>query len=92
MRNELGFDGIIMTGALNEASVTDYHTSKDAAILAIRAGVDVIYMPENFQEAYEGLLAEVQDENGSIDESRIDESLLRIYRVKYKDKVDNMNQ
>ena len=92
VRNELGFDGIIMTGALNEASVTDYHTSKDAAILAIRAGVDVIYMPENFQEAYEGLLAEVQDENGSIDESRIDESLLRIYRVKYKDKVDNLNQ
>ena len=92
VRNELGFDGVVMTGSLNEAAVTDYHTSKDAAIMAIRAGADMIFMPENFKEAYEGLLAEVKDPNGSIDESRVDESLLRIYRVKYKDKVENLNE
>ncbi len=86
LRNQLGFDGIIITDALNEAAVTDYNTSADAAEKALRAGVDMIYMPENFEEAYTGLLQAVQ--SGSIEESRIDESLLRIYRVKYKDKVD----
>lgn len=88
LRNELGFDGIIMTDALNETAITDYYTSADAAEKALRAGVDMIYMPESFVEAYEGILQAVQ--SGSLEESRIDESLLRIYRVKYKDRVDGV--
>lgn len=88
LRNDLGFDGIIITGALNETAVTDYYTSAEAAEKAIRAGVDMIYLPENFEEAYAGLLQSVQ--SGALEESRIDESLLRIYRVKYKDKVDGV--
>ncbi len=93
LRDNLGFDGIVLTGALNETAVTDYHTASEAAEKAIKAGADMIYMPENFKEAYEGLLAAVQ--NGDIEESRIDESLLRIYRVKYKDKLgeaENMEE
>lgn len=88
LRNNLGFDGVIITGALNETAVTDYYTSAEAVEKAIKAGVDMIYMPEKFEEAYNGLLQAVQ--NGTLEESRIDESLLRIYRVKYKDKVDNV--
>ena len=38
---------------------------------------------DNFEEAYYGLLAEVLE--GNISEERIDESLLRIYKVKYAD-------
>lgn len=87
LRNQLGFDGIIITDALNETAVTDYYTSADAAEKALRAGVDMIYMPENFEEAYTGILQAVQ--SGSLEESRIDESLQRIYRVKYKDRVDS---
>lgn len=87
LRNQLGFDGIIITDALNETAITDYYTSADAAEKALKAGVDMIYMPENFAEAYEGILQAVQ--SGSLEESRIDESLLRIYRVKYKDRVDS---
>lgn len=88
LRNQLGFDGIIITDALNETAITDYYTSADAAEKALRAGADMIYMPENFVEAYEGILQAVQ--SGSLEESRIDESLLRIYRVKYKDRVDSV--
>lgn len=88
LRDNLGFDGVIITGALNETAVTDYYTSAEAVEKAVKAGVDMIYMPEKFEEAYNGLLQAVQ--NGTLEESRIDESLLRIYRVKYKDKVDNV--
>lgn len=88
LRNNLGYDGIIITGALNESSVVDYHTSAEAAEKALKAGVDMLYMPENFADAYNGLLQAVQ--NGSLEEGRIDESLLRIYRVKYKDRVENV--
>lgn len=87
LRNQLGFDGIIITDALNETAITDYYTSADAAEKALKAGADMIYMPENFTEAYEGILQAVQ--SGSLEESRIDESLQRIYRVKYKDRVDS---
>lgn len=84
LRNNLGYDGIVITGALNEAAVKDYYTSAEAAEKALRAGADMIYMPENFTEAYEGLLQAAEADEAL--QSRIDEALLRIYRVKYKDK------
>lgn len=84
LRNNLGYDGIVITGALNEAAVKDYHTSAEAAEKALRAGADMIYMPEDFKEAYEGLLQTAQTDETL--QSRIDEAVLRIYRVKYKDK------
>ena len=85
LRNGLGYDGIVITGPLNEASVTEYYTSGEAAVNAIKAGADMIYLPENFEEAYNGLLEAVN--SGSIDEARLDESLKRIYKVKYADKA-----
>ena len=83
LREQLGYEGIIITSPLNEVSVTDYYTSSEAAIMAVQAGADMILMPANFEEAYFGLLAEVLE--GNISEERIDESLLRIYKVKYAD-------
>ena len=85
LRNGLGYGGIVITGPLNEASVTEYYTSGEAAVNAIKAGADMIYLPENFEEAYNGLLEAVN--SGSIDEARLDESLKRIYKVKYADKA-----
>ncbi len=86
LRGELGFQGIIITDALNMAAITEYYTSADAAVMAFEAGADMLLMPENFEEAYEALLAAVQD--GTISEERVDESLTRIYRVKYADAVE----
>lgn len=83
LREELGYEGIIITSPLNEVAVTDYYTSGDAAVMAIAAGADMILMPYNFEEAYYALLAAVLE--GTISEERIDESLLRIYKVKYAD-------
>ncbi len=83
LREELGYDGVLITAPLNEAAVTEYYTSGDAVIEALNAGVDMFLMPENFEEAYYALLAEVLE--GNVDESRIDESLLRIYKIKYAD-------
>lgn len=80
LRNQLGYEGIIITDAMNMAAVTDYYTSAEAAVNAINAGCDMILMPENFKEAYQGVLDAVN--SGEISIERIEESLLRIYRVK----------
>ena len=85
LREQLGYEGIIITAPLNEAAITEYYTASEATVMAIYAGVDMILMPASYEEAYFGLLAEVLE--GNISEERIDESLLRIYKVKYADMV-----
>ncbi len=85
LRGQLGFEGIVITDAMNMAAITDYYTADEAAIQAILAGADIILMPEDFEVAYNGVLEAVN--NGTLTEERINESLRRIYRVKCKDRV-----
>lgn len=80
LRGQLGYQGIVITDAMNMTAITDYYTPEDAAVKALQAGADMILMPEDFQAAYQGVLDAVN--NGTLTEERIDESLRRIYRVK----------
>lgn len=86
LRGDLGYSGIVMTDAMNVAAITKNYSSAEAAIQALKAGADMILMPENFQEAYEGVLAAVKE--GVITEERINESLKRIYRVKQRNRLE----
>ena len=88
LRNELGFEGVIITDALNMGAITEYYTTEEAAVKAIVAGADMLLMPEDFYAAYDAVLAAVQD--GTISEERIDESLERIYRIKCADQVEQL--
>lgn len=81
LRNELGYQGVIITDALNMSAISDYYSSEQAAVLALKAGCDMILMPESFFQAYAGVLNAVRD--GVISEERINDSLRRIYRIKY---------
>lgn len=85
LRGELGFQGVIITDALDMTAITDYYTPEEAAVMAIEAGADMLLMPEDFEKAYAAVLAAVQE--GKITEERIDESLERIYRVKCAGKL-----
>lgn len=87
LRSEMKYDGLIITDALNEKAISEYHSSDEAAILALRAGCDMILMPEDFEQAYNGVLKAVQE--GTISESRIDDALRRVYRIKYADRVEH---
>ena len=80
LRGNMGYDGVVISGPLNEKAVTEYYTSDQAALYAYAAGVDLIYMPEDFEMAYNAVLDAVKD--GTIPESRIDKSLERIFKVK----------
>ena len=85
LRGDLGFTGVVITDALDDSAVTENYTSAEAAVAAIEAGADVLYRPADFDEAYAGVLQAIAD--GKITKERIHESLVRIYRVKYKSKV-----
>lgn len=85
LRNELGFQGVIITDALNMGAITEYYTSEESVIMAVEAGADMLLMPADFEAAYNALLTAVQE--GTISEERINESLERIYRIKCAGKV-----
>ena len=80
LRNEMGFDGIVITDALNMGAITAQYSSDQAAVAALTAGADILLMPEDFQTAYQGVLNAVAD--GTVTEERINESVERILKVK----------
>lgn len=81
LRNQLGYEGIIITDAMNMGAIANYYSSGEAAVKAILAGADIVLMPYNFYGAYEGIMEAVNC--GEISEERINESLERILTVKY---------
>ena len=84
LRGQLGYQGVVITDAMTMRAITVYYTPDEAAVKALQAGVDMILMPEDFEVAYNGVLKAV--DNGVLTEERIDESLRRIFRIKYKDR------
>lgn len=86
LRNELGFAGIIITEPMNGKAITEYYSASEAAVAALKAGCDMILLPESLDEAYQGILEGLA--NGSVAEARINDSLKRVMRVKYAYKLD----
>lgn len=80
LRNEMGYEGIIITDAMNMGAIAEHYGSAQAAVAAFTAGVDMILMPEDFQAAYQGILDAVG--NGTISQERLDQSVLRILEKK----------
>ena len=80
LRDTLGFTGVIVTDSLAMGAITDRYSAAEAAVAALAAGCDIPLMPENFREAYQGVLDAVAA--GELTEERIDESVTRILKVK----------
>ena len=82
LREQLGYEGIIITDAMNMRAVSDRFGSDQAAVMAFKAGVDIILMPADFFVAYNAMLVAVQ--TGEISQSRLDDSLRRILSLKQR--------
>lgn len=82
LREDLGFDGVIITDALLMGGVTTVIDIPEASVQSLEAGADVLLMPPDFPKAYEGVLNAVQ--SGRLSEARLDESIRRILAMKCK--------
>jgi beta-N-acetylhexosaminidase len=86
LKQQLGFNGLIMTDAMDMAGLTSVYpeggsaAAKHAAIDTVRAGNDMLILFTDLDGAYKGLLSAVR--SGEIPEKRIDESVLKILRAK----------
>ncbi len=80
LRGQLGYDGLVITDALQMGAVSGVTSADRQGALVIHAGGDLILMPVNFNQAYDGLLAAVR--SGEISEARINESVRRVIHAK----------
>ena len=80
LRDEMGFEGVIVTDSFEMLAISGVYGSGDAAVKAFLAGADIILMPADYEEAFDAVLAAV--ESGEISEERLEQSLRRILRMK----------
>ncbi|MFE2068310.1 glycoside hydrolase family 3 protein [Streptomyces sp. NPDC059467] len=80
LRGELGYDGVVVTDSLGMAGVRTKYGDDRVPVLALKAGVDQLLDPPAPDVAWNAVLKAVQ--GGELTESRLDESILRILRLK----------
>lgn len=82
LKKELGFQGLVITDALNMKALTNYYTEQQIYEMAINAGVDILLMPNHPEQAIEYIKKSIQ--NGTIKEEQINESITKILKLKAK--------
>ena len=82
LRDEMGFEGVIITDALNMGAIANTYTAGESAVYALQAGCDMLLMPADFKTAYQAVLGAVRD--GTLSGTQIDRSVLRILDLKQR--------
>jgi len=81
LREELGYDGVVITDSLRMDGVREKYGDEEIPLRALEAGVDQLLMPYDMDLAYNSVLDAVK--SGRITEERIDQSVQRILELKY---------
>ena len=81
LKNELGYNGIVITDALNMGALTKNYNQDEIYVKAINAGVDILLMPPGSVKALESIKKSVND--GLISEDTINKSVKKILKLKY---------
>lgn len=95
LRIEMGFDGLILTDALNMKGVSAKFPQAEASIRALNAGVDILLMPENPENVLNAIMTAIDD--GRIDPMDMEAKVKRILKAKYRlglthfEKIDTKN-
>ncbi|WP_338443649.1 glycoside hydrolase family 3 protein [Bacillus spizizenii] len=91
LRQEMGFNGVIITDALNMKAIADHFGQEEAVVMAIKAGVDIALMPASVtslkeEQKYARVIQALKEalKNGDIPEHQINKSVERIISLKIK--------
>jgi beta-N-acetylhexosaminidase len=80
LRHQLGFEGVVMTDAMNMGGITSWGSSGSVAVRAIASGVDMLLMPPRPGDVVRGVVAAVR--SGRLTEDRLDTSVERVLELK----------
>jgi len=90
LRNQLGFDGVVMTDDMTMKAITNHFSIGQATVDSVKAGNDIILIAHEFANvttAIDALKAAVK--NGKISEQQINDSVRRIIQLKEKYQLVN---
>lgn len=82
LRDELGYEGVVITDALRMGAITKYYSAGETAVMALRAGADFLLIPADFSDAVDAVMKAVN--TGKISAKSIDESVARIIALKIR--------
>ncbi|OEJ96197.1 glycoside hydrolase family 3 protein [Streptomyces thermolilacinus] len=82
LRERLGYDGVVVTDSLGMEGVRTKYGDDRVPVLALKAGCDQLLNPPDLDLAWNAVLDAVR--GGELSEARLDESILRILRLKAK--------
>lgn len=80
LRDEMGYQGVVVTDALRMSAITAEYKPGTAAVKALQAGADLLLLPSNLEAAVKGIRGALAD--GTLTEDRIRESVERIIALK----------
>ncbi|MCM3585335.1 glycoside hydrolase family 3 protein [Mesobacillus maritimus] len=80
VREEMGYEGVIVTDAMNMAAISDHFGPVDAAIRAVNAGADILLMPVGIEEVANGIYDAIH--SGDLSVKRIEQSVKRVLALK----------
>ena len=80
LRRDLGFQGLIVTDALNMGAIVSRYGAAQSAVLALKAGADILLMPADPKGAIDAIVAAVG--RGEVSEARLDSSVARVLAAK----------
>jgi beta-N-acetylhexosaminidase len=82
LRVKMGFDGLIFTDAMEMKGVTKYFAPGEADVEALRAGNDIVLLPENFEAGIKAVKKALSE--NTLNKDRINESVKRVLRAKFR--------
>jgi beta-N-acetylhexosaminidase len=80
LRDSLGFEGLVVTDALDMGGVVRTYGPGESAVLALLAGADVLLQPADPRAAIDAIVAAV--EQGRVSQERLDQSVRRVLELK----------
>jgi len=81
LRNDLHFDGLIVTDAMSMSGLTLYFTQEEASVRALEAGADLLLKPADPDASLRGVREAIK--KGRLTEQRIDQSARKVLAAKY---------
>ncbi len=82
LREELGYDGIIITDSVGMGAIADHYTSAEAVVQALSAGCDMVLCPTNLSAVVEAVKNAIT--SGTLSEDQIDQSVRRVLEAKVR--------
>lgn len=80
LRSTMGFQGLLISDDLSDTTLNKLYSQDEAAVAAVKAGMDMLYVPTGFEGSYNAVLNAVN--SGEISAEQLDEAVGRILTTK----------